>query len=111
MQWAALKIELTSSALAASTSSANSKPSISASSSSASSKKVSKNWLKSKPELILPPAKTDCYTQQPRPFTARSKVHCLYCRQSPAHPPHRSEEHTSELQSRGHIVCRLLLEK
>src|SRR5439155_11070943 len=28
---------------------------------------------------------------------------------SPA--PIRSEEHTSELQSRGHIVCRLLLEK
>src|SRR5690625_6436099 len=25
--------------------------------------------------------------------------------------PRRSEEHTSELQSRGHIVCRLLLEK
>src|SRR5437870_10455674 len=25
--------------------------------------------------------------------------------------PMRSEEHTSELQSRGHIVCRLLLEK
>src|SRR3989442_8468346 len=24
---------------------------------------------------------------------------------------HRSEEHTSELQSRPHIVCRLLLEK
>src|SRR5690625_6364687 len=24
---------------------------------------------------------------------------------------YRSEEHTSELQSRGHIVCRLLLEK
>src|SRR5439155_16983197 len=23
----------------------------------------------------------------------------------------RSEEHTSELQSRGHVVCRLLLEK
>src|SRR5690625_5467990 len=38
----------------------------------------------------------------------------------PAHRPvlrvgpwacHRSEEHTSELQSRGHLVCRLLLEK
>src|SRR5215208_3142259 len=33
-----------------------------------------------------------------------------------AHPPadvldRRSEEHTSELQSRGHLVCRLLLEK
>src|SRR5439155_4462433 len=32
------------------------------------------------------------------------------------HPDHdltclRSEEHTSELQSRGHLVCRLLLEK
>src|SRR5439155_17683708 len=28
---------------------------------------------------------------------------------APAAP--RSEEHTSELQSRGHLVCRLLLEK
>src|SRR5690625_6176500 len=26
-------------------------------------------------------------------------------------PDARSEEHTSELQSRGHLVCRLLLEK
>src|SRR5690625_6607194 len=26
-------------------------------------------------------------------------------------PAIRSEEHTSELQSRGHLVCRLLLEK
>src|SRR5437870_10897000 len=26
-------------------------------------------------------------------------------------PLNRSEEHTSELQSRGHLVCRLLLEK
>src|SRR5690625_6764563 len=26
-------------------------------------------------------------------------------------PGRRSEEHTSELQSRGHLVCRLLLEK
>src|SRR5690625_6580936 len=29
----------------------------------------------------------------------------FYCEKS------RSEEHTSELQSRGHLVCRLLLEK
>src|SRR5690625_5845951 len=28
-----------------------------------------------------------------------------------APPALRSEEHTSELQSRGHLVCRLLLEK
>src|SRR5690554_7211734 len=27
------------------------------------------------------------------------------------HGPGRSEEHTSELQSRPHLVCRLLLEK
>src|SRR2546429_2181896 len=31
---------------------------------------------------------------------------------TPIHPqPDRSEEHTSELQSRLHLVCRLLLEK
>src|SRR5690625_4253515 len=29
----------------------------------------------------------------------------------PLQPQGRSEEHTSELQSRGHLVCRLLLEK
>src|SRR2546428_2823724 len=32
-------------------------------------------------------------------------------REPPAHPSHRSEEHTSELQSRSDLVCRLLLEK
>src|SRR5439155_25387149 len=34
-------------------------------------------------------------------------------READAGPDHasRSEEHTSELQSRGHLVCRLLLEK
>src|SRR5690625_6202239 len=30
------------------------------------------------------------------------QTECAFC---------RSEEHTSELQSRGHLVCRLLLEK
>src|SRR5438552_14801721 len=30
---------------------------------------------------------------------------------APAHVLHRSEEHTSELQSPDHLVCRLLLEK
>src|SRR5439155_18155197 len=29
----------------------------------------------------------------------------------PSRIQYRSEEHTSELQSRGHLVCRLLLEK
>src|SRR5215475_14653486 len=33
-------------------------------------------------------------------------------RRQPGHPGHaRSEEHTSELQSRENLVCRLLLEK
>src|SRR5947209_13388663 len=36
----------------------------------------------------------------------RSKVHHL-----PAPSKSRSEEHTSELQSRQYLVCRLLLEK
>src|SRR5207253_6429796 len=35
-----------------------------------------------------------------------------YPRRMPCQPlAVRSEEHTSELQSRGHLVCRLLLEK
>src|SRR3712207_6973753 len=33
---------------------------------------------------------------------------CLY---PSSYQPHRSEEHTSELQSRQYLVCRLLLEK
>src|SRR5207253_4024198 len=32
-------------------------------------------------------------------------------RRRPGTRGRRSEEHTSELQSRGHLVCRLLLEK
>src|SRR5439155_18386390 len=54
------------------------------------------------------------------PYTTlfRSPAHATLrrsCRDA-AHPRRiaghaRSEEHTSELQSRGHLVCRLLLEK
>src|SRR5437660_5883192 len=36
---------------------------------------------------------------------------CAYIDAEHAMDPVRSEEHTSELQSRGHLVCRLLLEK
>src|SRR5437660_2851726 len=35
----------------------------------------------------------------------------LYRAQPRRQGQRRSEEHTSELQSRGHLVCRLLLEK
>src|SRR3989442_8744088 len=41
---------------------------------------------------------------EPLPFSPRDKVRVLVRAK-------RSEEHTSELQSRPHLVCRLLLEK
>src|SRR5437870_10225222 len=39
--------------------------------------------------------------------SSRNTLGCLVCCELFS----RSEEHTSELQSRGHLVCRLLLEK
>src|SRR5207253_9843280 len=55
------------------------------------------------------------------PYTTLFRSNCLRgpflapqtCKvgRSPAPGHGRSEEHTSELQSRGHLVCRLLLEK
>src|SRR3989442_11504624 len=42
-------------------------------------------------------------------FTLEHNVICD--RLLEAYPSWRSEEHTSELQSRPHLVCRLLLEK
>src|SRR5437870_8232650 len=45
-------------------------------------------------------------------FFAGSESSCrLPCQGARRSPASRSEEHTSELQSRGHLVCRLLLEK
>src|SRR5207253_10713210 len=57
----------------------------------------------------------DAWIIRPKPVLAVLAIH-----QRIAKPRHvtrgfpylgRSEEHTSELQSRGHLVCRLLLEK
>src|SRR5207253_6134104 len=42
---------------------------------------------------------------------ARRYVDYPYIQHPTPYPRTRSEEHTSELQSRGHLVCRLLLEK
>src|SRR5687768_18173479 len=51
-------------------------------------------------------------------FRSRRSCTCAVVRRGSARPPRagsasptRSEEHTSELQSRLHLVCRLLLEK
>src|SRR5690625_5623746 len=57
--------------------------------------------------------KQDQNRQQDRYSDSHNSTHCLTqqgagSRQTCAS---RSEEHTSELQSRGHLVCRLLLEK
>src|SRR5690554_7685633 len=46
-----------------------------------------------------------CYTQAPDDLHVK-----LEFSTNPSSTP-RSEEHTSELQSRPHLVCRLLLEK
>src|SRR2546422_2706934 len=44
-------------------------------------------------------------------ISARCRATAQRTRVCPANPSVRSEEHTSELQSRLHLVCRLLLEK
>src|SRR5258708_20966348 len=46
----------------------------------------------------------------PRFSASRPRCRCRW-RRSPCSAPPRSEEHTSELQSPDHLVCRLLLEK
>src|SRR5690625_5802269 len=46
------------------------------------------------------------------PFVRKILTHISASACTPYNPDdERSEEHTSELQSRGHLVCRLLLEK
>src|SRR5690625_5523461 len=51
-------------------------------------------------------------TEEPAPTVAPSSSGRIVTSLPMARPvDRRSEEHTSELQSRGHLVCRLLLEK
>src|SRR5690625_6117095 len=49
-------------------------------------------------------------TSTPKPKNKKSSAH-WNTSSRPSCWKARSEEHTSELQSRGHLVCRLLLEK
>src|SRR3989442_2503474 len=59
-------------------------------------------------ELRQPNAHTE---RAPRVFGI-SPAKCRWALSTARRPPYsRSEEHTSELQSRPHLVCRLLLEK
>src|SRR5262245_64563434 len=52
------------------------------------------------------------HTQEPADRIERSRhVHARSGRRAPGCAGIRSEEHTSELQSLRHLVCRLLLEK
>src|SRR6266702_8916259 len=58
-------------------------------------------------------ATTEIYTLSLHDALPISDAHVGPAGHRPAapHGHRRSEEHTSELQSRGHLVCRLLLEK
>src|SRR5690625_3041980 len=58
-------------------------------------------------ELIPPVLPVSCATSSSCACAAEKLLRSSWT--SPSAP--RSEEHTSELQSRGHLVCRLLLEK
>src|SRR5437870_9946382 len=55
------------------------------------------------------------FRQRIPPWNSRKSSCCSArsssCRRKRGRSCSRSEEHTSELQSRGHLVCRLLLEK
>src|SRR5690625_6766816 len=61
--------------------------------------KISEPWY-----LRLPANSTAAAHSSPK-RVCTTAGYWLCCKAS------RSEEHTSELQSRGHLVCRLLLEK
>src|SRR2546422_3787441 len=53
----------------------------------------------------------NAFAPSTRSSVVRSSVARSFSRRSPSASGSRSEEHTSELQSRLHLVCRLLLEK
>src|SRR5439155_14233271 len=73
-------------------------------------------------ELGIPPERLTLHSFDVRPFPENRQaiLELLFALWDELHPDFvfqptlhdvRSEEHTSELQSRGHLVCRLLLEK
>src|SRR5438105_7212195 len=63
------------------------------------------------PRSTLFPYTTLFRSRAPPRRSARAAAPARPRRSSGSHPRPRSEEHTSELQSRVDLVCRLLLEK
>src|SRR2546428_3895262 len=64
------------------------------------------SWLVRKISRVLTLVRNETDWGRTRPAITISSSEAL-----PARSPMRSEEHTSELQSRSDLVCRLLLEK
>src|SRR3712207_8582970 len=62
------------------------------------------------PRSRLPESSSRSPISRP-PYGPRRRGRASRPAPSPARPVPRSEEHTSELQSRQYLVCRLLLEK
>src|SRR3712207_7099928 len=58
-----------------------------------------------------PPLATVILSSPKLPLTAPTVANGIRPRMTMVSLPERSEEHTSELQSRQYLVCRLLLEK
>src|SRR2546422_5502346 len=61
--------------------------------------------------LFRSPRRCSSSTTPSRPPISSSRCSSAPISSSTRRPSTRSEEHTSELQSRLHLVCRLLLEK
>src|SRR3712207_8917223 len=59
--------------------------------------------------VVIPGRKRGCWSGGRSWIRRKEKAECGFA--DGARPGHRSEEHTSELQSRQYLVCRLLLEK
>src|SRR5437870_7567081 len=78
------------------------------------SKRCGGSWPPAEPlsASVLAPAARE-WAEQPvtEETLSAAAARSQRCCHSMGKTPGRSEEHTSELQSRGHLVCRLLLEK
>src|SRR5689334_24640426 len=69
-------------------------------------------------DLVTARRAPESICRRPEPLPSACPAGCTGCRSpraasigGPGRPRPRSEEHTSELQSQFHLVCRLLLEK